>query len=388
MTRQKLVSVLEMLPEDTILIYMTSYSDGQGNTYSVENMTRTIVEAVRCPIFRNYEVDSGSGVVGGVYMDVADQTRRAAQRVVEILNGADITSYTLDMDTPSLSAFDYDALTRFGVDMETLPDDAVIYDKPESFMERYGIVLEPLVLVILALAAFAAASYVNNYISHRMNMALRISRDTLEISKDELKYQAEHDDFLDMYNRRTMQEKLSTELTPEMAYSIVMADIDGFKEINESYGHQLSDEILRFIAGLLSAKAMENDWLLARYGGDEFLLMIPDKHLAVGDPLTEEILDYFRMPIPLGEVEISLSASMGISNSDGETTPEQHILNAELAMYEAKARGRNGAFVYDEEMKEKAREENRMKEVLLDAFDNDGGVSATGQRTHQGGVRV
>ncbi|MBQ7678273.1 MAG: EAL domain-containing protein [Butyrivibrio sp.] len=372
MTRQKLVSVLEMLPEDTILIYMTCYTDSEGNTYSVENMTKTIVESAHCPVFRNYEIVKSTGVVGGVYMDMRAHAKSAAERASQILNGADPADFTLETYTPSRSSFDYQQLKKYGVDVSLLPKDAEIRNQPESFLTQYGRILLPMGLILTGMILFTIANYISVLMGKRANEALRISRDSLEISKDELMYQAEHDDFLDMYNRRTMQEKLQTELTPDMTYAIVMADLDGFKEVNESYGHQVADEILRFIAGYLETRALEMDWLLARYGGDEFLLMIPGEHLHAKHPLVEELLEAFRMPIPLGDVEVSMSASMGISNSDGETTPAQHVQNAELAMYEAKARGRNGAFVYDEEMKERAREENRTKEILLDAFDNNG----------------
>jgi EAL domain-containing protein (putative c-di-GMP-specific phosphodiesterase class I) len=67
-----------------------------------------------------------------------------------------------------------------------------------------------------------------------------------------------------------------------------------------------------------------------------------------------------------------MSASIGISNSDGETTPEQHVINAEIAMYEAKIRGKNMVFVYAEDMKNKLILESNIKSAFLKAFDSDG----------------
>ena len=76
--------------------------------------------------------------------------------------------------------------------------------------------------------------------------------------------------------------------------------------------------------------------------------------------------------MPVDDEEIDLTVSIGISHSDGVTSSEEHILNAETAMYEAKRRGRNREFLYDEELKERAREEKNISDRLTEAFEKDG----------------
>ena len=100
--------------------------------------------------------------------------------------------------------------------------------------------------------------------------------------------------------------------------------------------------------------------------------MIPNERLTADCETTKSIIDTIRSPIPLGYESISVTASIGISTSDGVTTPDQNVVNAEIAMYEAKNRGKNVAFLYGDEMKEKMTQESQVKSNLLEAFDNDG----------------
>ena len=83
--------------------------------------------------------------------------------------------------------------------------------------------------------------------------------------------------------------------------------------------------------------------MLARYGGDEFLIYVCDERLTEDSQTIRDIMEIFRRPIPMGEETIIMSCSIGISNSDDVTYSDQHIINAEIAMYEAKLRGRNKA---------------------------------------------
>ncbi|MBR1478193.1 MAG: GGDEF domain-containing protein [Lachnospiraceae bacterium] len=368
----ELIKRLENLSEGTVLLYMTAYTDGEGNNYSMRSRTQTIVDHTSVPIFRNYLGGEGMGILGGVYMDMEAQCRAVGERVSEILSGADIKSYELNIDTPCRVSFDYSLLMDYGINTRLLPKETVYYNKPETFMSRYGGMFPSVGSVTAALLTLAIGMFFSVRLGKLDTKELIKSRDRLEKSQEELKYLAEHDEFLNILNRRTATAYLRKNLTQFHKYSIVMSDLDGFKGVNESYGHHQADEVLKYMASHLSDMAAKNDWMLARYGGDEFLLMMPGEELAEEHPIVKGLLDFFRMPIPVGDNEIKLSASLGISNSDGITTPDEHIINAEAAMYEAKARGRDGAFVYGDEMKAKVREENVIKDKLLEAFENDG----------------
>ncbi|MBQ7563826.1 MAG: EAL domain-containing protein [Lachnospiraceae bacterium] len=373
MTLTELKRALNNIPEDGILFYMTCYSDISGNTYSLLDRTHTVVNEANVPIFRNYEGAENTGVIGGSYLDFTEQCRQAAQRVVDILEGRrDVEDMPLEMHSPGKSAYDYNMLTKYQLDLSLIPEGAEIYNRPESFIEYYGEILPPVVLIGIALVLLVFSAQISLSRARRISEELKKSQESLAKSHEEMTYRAEHDDLMGILNRRAAGEHLRADLKPEDTYSILMADIDGFKGVNESYGHKATDDVLRFIANLLKEAAEKHGWFLARYGGDEFLFMVPDRHVEVGDDIVEELLKIFSTTIPVGVGEISMAASLGISNSDGVTTTDQHILNAENAMYEAKSRGGNGAFLFADEMKAKLREESVIKEKLLEAFENDG----------------
>ena len=228
------------------------------------------------------------------------------------------------------------------------------------------------VLIAIGLILLVLAAQLGTWGTNMINDELRSSHNRLEESQKELRYQAEYDEVLDILNRRTITDYMRDRLVRNDVYSVVIIDIDGFKALNENYGHSLADSILQYMVALFKEMAEEGQWKIARYGGDEFLLLIPNEHLTQDHPTIQKIMAGIRAPIPLGDETLAITASVGVSNSDGITLPEQHIVNAETAMYEAKDHGRNGVALYGDEMKEKVREEIRIKEKLLSAFENDG----------------
>lgn len=214
------------------------------------------------------------------------------------------------------------------------------------------------------------ATAIHNGFNHRDN-CVHYLKDTVETEHLHLIYQAQHDEMLDIFNRQYAMDLLlkSKEIWDTASY--IMADIEGFKGINATYGHELADEILKRIARGLKILAMENKWLLSRYGADQFLVVVyepvSEKHRSL-----EQIGGVFTEPFRSGNVEIQLSASIGVSVADGTHSVEEQINYAEEAMNAAKGMGRNKVLFYSEKLRIKAREERRIREHLLDAFKDDG----------------
>lgn len=201
---------------------------------------------------------------------------------------------------------------------------------------------------------------------------LQSSHDSLVETEEMLRYQAEFDETLDIWTRRKITDWLRENLSEKDTFSILIIDIDNFKMLNDSYGHFLADSILQYLTALLKGMAKDEGWNVARFGGDEFLLYIPNEILTKESENLTRVFELLRAPIPLGDETLALTVSIGASCSDGVTPVELHIINAESAMYEAKNKGKNGIVIYDDEMRKKALEELSIKEKLQRAFDNDG----------------
>ncbi|WP_081674203.1 EAL domain-containing protein [Butyrivibrio sp. VCD2006] len=369
---EKLYEELKSIPNDAVLIYMTCFKDSSGVVHSTNEMTNIITNNVKLPIMRNFASGYVDGVLGSIGMDFTAQSYAAGALMANILARNPVEDNYLSIDTTYSSEFDYSLIKKFDIDEKAIPDDAVIFNRPRTFIDMYGNILPSVGMIFLSMIFLLLSAYVTVLVGRATNLELLKSKEELEKSQEKIKYQAEHDDFLDILNRRSAVDFLRENLTLKNVYSILMIDIDNFKDVNETYGHQLADEILKYLSLSLEEMSNERNWMIARYGGDEFLVMVPKEQLEENSETVVEILDLFRTPIPVGDETIIMSCSIGISVSDGTTLPDQHIINAEIAMYEAKQRGRDKAFRYSEEMKKRIREENKVKAKILEAFDNDG----------------
>ena len=186
-----------------------------------------------------------------------------------------------------------------------------------------------------------------------------ISRDITERKRVEeelqnlqaqLRDQAVHDPLTGLYNRRYLNETMERELVRAARYgqqvSVVMCDIDHFKIVNDRYGHQAGDEVLRAVAGLLSTGGRGSD-IACRYGGEEFMLLFPDMPRDAAYARAERLrVALAARPITSGAAVIPITACFGVAVfPENGTTVDALIGAADLAMYEAKRAGRNRVVV-------------------------------------------
>ncbi|WP_345969296.1 diguanylate cyclase [Sulfurimonas sp. HSL1-6] len=178
---------------------------------------------------------------------------------------------------------------------------------------------------------------------------LGIVRDVTEYRRMEraLEYSARHDALTGLYNRHVLEKQLSAEVGRAERYdhplSLFMLDIDHFKKINDTYGHQIGDMALRKVADILK-KTMRKTDMTARYGGEEFVIILPesshDEAMELAQRLCGEIAGEHYMTG--GEGEFFLTVSIGVASLSKSTgTPVKLLEAADAAMYAAKRSGRN-----------------------------------------------
>lgn len=129
---------------------------------------------------------------------------------------------------------------------------------------------------------------------------------------------------------------------------VLLLDLDGFKDVNDVHGHQTGDELLIAVGKRLSASVRPGE-IVARLGGDEFIILLVD----VDDPdlIARRIVDELNTPLFVAGKEMRLSASLGISSSgDGRTEASEMLRQADIALYAAKAAGKNQAMRFRPEM--------------------------------------
>ena len=159
---------------------------------------------------------------------------------------------------------------------------------------------------------------------------------------------AEKDSLTLLYNHGAFHEKLQIELERAARYgralSVIMLDLDDFKGINDAYGHVVGDRILLMTAGVLCAHLRKSD-IAARYGGDEFAVILPETDLAAATTIASRIaagISEVRMDTGRGST-ITFTASIGYAACLPDSSGRENILNvADRLMYESKHRGRGG----------------------------------------------
>ena len=198
----------------------------------------------------------------------------------------------------------------------------------------------------------------------------------------ELSYQAKHDDLTRLPNRIFLRDKLDNTLKQlkatsqgEESIAIVFLDLDHFKEVNDSYGHQFGDKVLIEVAGRFQGTLRKTD-TICRLGGDEFIILlgtVGDNDLII--TTIERIMDSMKEPIVFDTRKVYLSASFGGATfpQDGEYVSDL-LKNADTAMYKAKKNGRDNYCFYNAEMTAQAVErltlETKLRQAIKDeAFD-------------------
>jgi diguanylate cyclase (GGDEF)-like protein len=191
---------------------------------------------------------------------------------------------------------------------------------------------------------------------------------------DELAYRALHDPLTDLPNRTLVLDRAEQILARarrlEKPVTALFMDIDGFKQVNDRFGHQGGDEVLRQVGARLRAVLRESD-TVGRLSGDEFVMLVdstgPD---AIGPELVaERILSVLRQPIEMPHAPgsaASVTASIGIATGL-PASAEELLQDADLAMYEAKAAGKDGYVVFESAMHTAAQDRIRLEMELADA---------------------
>ncbi|MET0063605.1 MAG: sensor domain-containing diguanylate cyclase [Candidatus Thiodiazotropha endolucinida] len=161
-----------------------------------------------------------------------------------------------------------------------------------------------------------------------------------------LQQYATTDDLTGLANRRELDKvalrefKRATRFTRHL--SVLMLDLDHFKSINDTYGHNIGDSVLRHVADICVGSIRGQDFM-ARYGGEEFTILLPETDIENGSKLAQRICDQIAaMPYQEGQQLISITVSVGASEiEDGDIDFNDLLNRADKALYEAKRRGRN-----------------------------------------------
>ncbi|MEO5363776.1 MAG: diguanylate cyclase [Magnetococcus sp. DMHC-8] len=186
---------------------------------------------------------------------------------------------------------------------------------------------------------------------------LRESASTVEAKRllDTLRESSLRDPLTTLHNRRFLEEYVvtldSTTRRGKTQLAVLLLDLDHFKEVNDTWGHEAGDNVLKAFAKVLNAQVVRSSDMVIRFGGEEFLVVLQGNDSSFGAAMAERIrLAVENLRIPTGGVILRRTVSIGVASfpDDGENISEV-IKRADLALYQAKEGGRNRVVVYTEE---------------------------------------
>ena len=320
-----------------------------------------------------YDEDNNPKRMVGIHTDITEQKNRdlkakhLAQMVEQTHDGIisiDLKGYIQTYNRGAQQLFGYTAQEAIGshisliqcydelIDFSEIIEDLKVNEKSSKDMrfrrkngEFVDTNISTSILKNISNETIGIVGYIQD-ITQKKQIQERILR-----QKEELDYQAHHDYLTNLPNRILFHDRLEHSILKSKREgtrtALFFIDLDHFKEINDKYGHDIGDEVLKKVAFRISNVIREND-TLSRLGGDEFTIVMDGfKNISDISNLAEKVISALEKPIVIGNEKYNISSSIGISIYPDDALSANNILKyADNAMYKAKAKGRNNFQYY------------------------------------------
>lgn len=349
-----------LLDKRSAVLILAIHKDNSGHYFSYEYDLPLLTQASNAPVYGMWGggLITNHGAVGGMLNDPLEHGASVAKLAVDILNGIPVEQIPIQDKSLFKPHFNYQQLQRFDIGEGLLPDNSIVLFKPITFYQRHRFVVN-VTLVIIALLNVIIFLLSRNLKQRIVNTAqletfnqqleIQVQQRTLELEsqKAEIEFLANHDALTELPSSRLFVERFN--LAKSFAernnskIALFFIDLDGFKAINDSYGHDAGDEVLVHVAKQISGIIRQMD-TASRLGGDEFLVVLPElENRQQAISCANRLLQAINQGVSYQQQTLSVGCSIGgaIYPDDGDDL--QNIRKcADMRMYEIKQSGKNG----------------------------------------------
>ncbi|MHC1790125.1 diguanylate cyclase domain-containing protein [Solidesulfovibrio sp.] len=369
LSRAALLQQTAALPPEAAILYIRFALDSDGVSHVPAQVASAILQQAAAPVFVVAQHLIGDGAVGGYAASFELFGRRTALWILDALDGREPSGESL---TASISAYAFDqrALRRFGIAEAALPVGSTVLFQDDSLWGHYKYYIISAVAVLIAETFLILGLVVNRLRRRRAELALAAlnaslegrvlertrelheaneqlhdATEELEALNRNLDQLSRTDSLTGLPNRRHAEEALQDALLRFYRYGagqgfvVAMVDIDFFKQVNDLQGHAMGDALLRDIARVMTAGVRHGD-LVSRWGGEEFLLLLPGTDLDGAGRLLERIRASVGSA-PLGCGAAAVTVTIGASVIAPGEAVEDVVRRADAALYRGKEQGRN-----------------------------------------------
>ncbi|NLK45570.1 MAG: GGDEF domain-containing protein [Treponema sp.] len=335
-TFQELKDKLSTLDRTTGVFFLPLTKDRNGTPAIPKKLLADLTQISSAPIYTSWETLSGTGCVGGEMLSAQKMAQELLAGLQQYIKTETFhTSYSI-----SLPIVDWTAIEKYSLVKEAIPSDALILHKPVPFYITHAKAI--LILVNILLAAFIFILLTSSILIIRAYRKLRKTNEDLAEARKKAEELFLYDTLTGLFNRRGIEPRIEYELNRKKRFggsvSLLMVDIDFFKHVNDTYGHDIGDNVLVKVSETLLDHRRSTD-LVSRWGGEEFLILLAD---------TEEnraILIAEKIRIACSNIRFSetnnITVSIGVAEVKQDESFESWFKRTDTALYTAKNSGRN-----------------------------------------------
>jgi len=329
---EEMEQTVQTLPSSSIVLIGPFFIETKGRSFNTEVLARRISRASTVPVYTIYQHLFGTGALGGSLLSGKEMGRNAGEMALRILSGEQPDVVRPVGGTNFVTMFDYNAVKRYNIPLSALPAGALFINREPPFFVVYRFESIAILILFLLMTGFLWI---------------------LGIVYKKTKYIAFYDQLTGLSNKMTVfntgDKLLALNERPNTA-GLLYIDIDNFKYLNDTFGHEFGDKVLISLAATLRGKIGKNV-RVAHFGGDEFLVLLLNSGPKEISEYSEDLLSLLGEKMCIDGRELFLTFSTGLALYPEHALQFSELIqNADTAMHRAKLSGKTQLVLYDDTM--------------------------------------